>query len=105
MSLLVAPVTLLASPLVKAALPRVTVKLVIACALAWAVALPVKLSSAVVADVLVTTAVRPVGTLVTAAPARTAPSLPVKVSLASVMVSFCVMEPSLAAASDTFAAL
>ena len=74
---LVALVTAAAEPPVKAALPSVTVRLATSLALAWAVALPVKVTVATVALVFVTTAVRPLGTLLTTAPARAAPLVPV----------------------------
>ena len=54
---------------------------------------------ATVSLVLVTTAVKPVGTLVTTAPVSAFPFMPVKVSLAKVNVTLAVIEPSFAAAS------
>ncbi len=81
-----------AEPPVNAPLAKVTVRLPTSLAFAWLAAAPVKLSSAVVALVRVSTAVRPAGTLVTlAADSRLAPSVPVKVSPVSVMV---ILEPA-----------
>ena len=83
----------------------VTVRLLTSLTLACDAALPVKLRVAVVSLALVTTAVRPLGTLVTVAPASTCPLVPVKVSPISVMVRVSVIEPLLAVASARVAAL
>ena len=96
-SFFVEPVTVEADPPVKLPSANVTVRLATSCALAWAVAVPVKLKVAVVAEALTKTAVRPAGVFVTVP--KAAPSVPVKVSPVSVMVTVEVIEPSLSAAS------
>ena len=67
--------------------------------MAWAVALPEKLSVTWVASTRVTTAVRPAGTLPNVTPGKAAPLVPVNVVLAKVIVDVAVIEPSFAAAS------
>ena len=65
--------------------------------------MPVNVNVAVVVLALVTTAVRPVGTLVTLTlllVTKLSPLAPVKVSFANVIVNAVEMEPSLATASD-----
>ena len=97
-----APVTALASTPLKAALPKLTPKLLMSFALACALALPVKVRVAVVALVRVICAVRPAGVLENVTPDSSAPSLPLNVPLPlppRVMVDVIVNEPSLAVAS------
>ena len=94
-----APVTALAATPLKAPLPKPTPKLLMSFALACALALPVNFKVAVVALVRVISAVRPAGVLENVTPDSAAPSLPLKLPLARVMVDVIVNEPSLAAAS------